>query len=280
MTACSGITPDGRTIGQSLPPVEPTLTSGLGRRVTLLVCTRVILERHSGMSTPPVTSLGVAAAPDEVPSHGERLMGRIPVYVHATDVISRAGIASQLRPRPEVLVLDEDELHLAAVALVVSENVGEETLRVLRALRSRGIQQIVLVAAQIDDDGMVAAVGVGVAGLLRRSEAGPDRLIEAITSAAAGNGSVSPDLLGRLLSQVGTLRPNPAAPRWLTFTGLADREVEVLRLVADGFDTAEIAERLSYSQRTIKTVLHDVTCRLHLRNRAHAVAYALRNGLI
>ena len=61
---------------------------------------------------------------------------------------------------------------------------------------------------------------------------------------------------------------------------LADREVEVLRLVADGFDTAEIATRLSYSQRTVKTVLHDVTTRLQLRNRSHAVAYALREGLI
>jgi len=70
------------------------------------------------------------------------------------------------------------------------------------------------------------------------------------------------------------------APRGLSFAVLADREVEVLRLVAEGLDTAEIASRLSYSQRTIKTVLHDVTTRLQLRNRSHAVAYALREGLI
>jgi DNA-binding NarL/FixJ family response regulator len=54
----------------------------------------------------------------------------------------------------------------------------------------------------------------------------------------------------------------------------------VLRLVADGLDTAEIATKLSYSQRTIKNILHDITSRLHLRNRSHAVAYALRHGLI
>ena len=51
-------------------------------------------------------------------------------------------------------------------------------------------------------------------------------------------------------------------------------------LVADGFDTAQIAAKLSYSQRTVKNVLHDVTSRLHLNNRSHAVAYALRQGLI
>jgi DNA-binding NarL/FixJ family response regulator len=56
--------------------------------------------------------------------------------------------------------------------------------------------------------------------------------------------------------------------------------VEVLRLIADGFDTREIASKLSYSERTVKNVLHGITTRLRLRNRAHAVAYALRNGLI
>ena len=54
----------------------------------------------------------------------------------------------------------------------------------------------------------------------------------------------------------------------------------MLRLVADGYDTAEIAQQLAYSERTVKNVLHDVTTRLQLRNRSHAVAYALREGLI
>jgi DNA-binding NarL/FixJ family response regulator len=58
------------------------------------------------------------------------------------------------------------------------------------------------------------------------------------------------------------------------------REAEVLRLVADGLETREIAEQLCYSQRTVKGILHDVTSRFQLRNRAHAVAFALREGLI
>jgi DNA-binding NarL/FixJ family response regulator len=56
--------------------------------------------------------------------------------------------------------------------------------------------------------------------------------------------------------------------------------VEVLRLVADGLDTSEIARQLAYSERTVKNVLHDVTSRLQLRNRSQAVAYALRQGFI
>jgi DNA-binding NarL/FixJ family response regulator len=207
-------------------------------------------------------------------------MDRIPVYLHATDMISRAGLVSQLRPRPEIFLLDEADLARARVAVVVSDSVGDETVVVLRSLRSRGVHQLVLVATQIDDGGLVCAVEAGVAGVVRRREASADRLVSVITAAASGDGSVPPDLLGRLLAQVGQLQRGVLGPRGLTFSGLAEREIEVLRLVAEGLDTAEIAAKLAYSQRTIKNVLHDVTSRMHLRNRSHAVAYALRNGLI
>ena len=207
-------------------------------------------------------------------------MGRIPVYLHADDPISRAGVAGQLRPRPEVEVLRDDEIDRASVAVVVTDAVGEDTIRVLKELHFAGIAHLVVVSGRIDDVDLVAVVEAGVAGLLRRSDATADRLVSVIRAAAAGEGAVPPDLLGRLLTQVGRVQRQMLSPRGLTFTGLADREVEVLRLVADGFDTAEIAEKLSYSQRTVKNVLHDITSRLYLRNRSHAVAYALRHGLI
>ncbi len=207
-------------------------------------------------------------------------MNRVPVYLHANDPISRAGVAGQLRPRPEVEVLGPDELERARVAVVVADSIDEETVRALRTLHSSGVRHLVVVAAQIDDADLVSVVEVGVAGLVRRSEATADRLVSVISSACAGEGSVPPDLLGRLLAQVGRLQRQVLGPRGLTFSGLAEREIQVLRLVAEGFDTAEIAAKLSYSQRTVKNVLHDVTSRLHLRNRSHAVAYALRQGLI
>jgi len=207
-------------------------------------------------------------------------MERIPVYVHTDDPISQVGVSGQLRPRPEVLVLTAEERENARVAVVVTDRVTEETLRVLRTLSRSGNARAVLVATQLDDADLVAAIESGAAGLVRRHEATPDRLVSVITAAAAGEGAVPPDLLGRLLDQVGRLQRQVLSPRGLTFSGLADREVEVLRLVADGLDTAEIADKLAYSQRTVKNVLHDVTNRLQLRNRSHAVAYALRHGLI
>jgi DNA-binding NarL/FixJ family response regulator len=123
-------------------------------------------------------------------------------------------------------------------------------------------------------------VEAGVSGLVRRAEATPERLAKAVCAAARGEGSVPADLLGRLLTQVGRLQRQLLSPRGLSLNGMSTREIEILRLVSDGFDTAEIAGKLCYSERTVKNVLHDVTSRLQLRNRSHAVAYALKQGLI
>jgi DNA-binding NarL/FixJ family response regulator len=207
-------------------------------------------------------------------------MERVSVSVHARDPISEAGVASQLRPRPEVRVVRPEEVDRAEVAVIVVDTVDDDAVQLLRTVQRRGVARTVLVASRLDDGDLVAAVEVGVVGLIRRSEATPDRLVQVIGSAASGDGSVPPDLLGRLLDQLGRLQRHVLTPRGLTFTGLAEREIEVLRLVADGFDTGEIASKLAYSERTIKNVLHDVTSRLQLRNRSHAVAYAMRQGLI
>jgi DNA-binding NarL/FixJ family response regulator len=211
---------------------------------------------------------------------------RIPVLVVARDPVSKAGVVSQLRHRPEVTVLDDGVADTRAeelsslVAVVAADDVDEDTVRTLRAVRRGGCARVVLVATRLDDAGVVDAAEAGVCGLVRRSEATPERLVHVVRTAATGDGSVPPDLLGRLLDHVGRLQRQVLAPRGLSFSGLSSREADVLRLVADGLDTGEIANQLAYSERTVKNVLHDVTTRLQLRNRSHAVAYALRSGLI
>lgn len=205
---------------------------------------------------------------------------RVAVYVYAADAISQAGLASQLRSRPEVLVVDEGDLDRAAVAVVMTDDVDGDAVRVVRAIQRNGCPRVVVVVSRLDDGGALAAIEAGACGILRRADARPERLVEAVLCAAAGDGSVPPDLLGRLLNQIGRLQRQVLAPRGLTLSGLSGREIEVLRLVADGLDTAEIAERLSYSERTVKNVIHDITTRHQLRNRSHAVAFAVREGLI
>jgi DNA-binding NarL/FixJ family response regulator len=205
---------------------------------------------------------------------------RVSVYVDAWDPILKAGVVSHLRPRPEVKVLSETEKEGAEVTVVVVDRVDDQTMTLLKRLQRSSETRLVLVAGQLADGDVVAAAEAGVVALLRRHEATADRLVTAITGAACNEGTVPADLLGQLLGQVGALQRGVLAPRGLAFNGLATREIEVLRLVADGCDTAEIAGRLAYSERTVKNVLHDITSRLQLRNRSHAVAFAMRHGLI
>jgi DNA-binding NarL/FixJ family response regulator len=202
----------------------------------------------------------------------------VATYVHARDPISQAGVVAQLRMQPEIKIVETAPQ--SAVAVMITDLVDESTTRELRSLRKDGHPRLMLVATTIDDAALVAAAEAGVAGLLRRSDASADTMVRTIVKVASGDGEVPADLLGRLLEQVGRLQRQVLAPRGLTFTGLTPRETEVLRLVADGLDTSEIASRMCYSERTVKNVLHDLTTRLQLKNRTHAVAYAVREGLI
>ena len=236
---------------------------------------------------------------------------RIPVWVKALDPLSQFGLVHTLRQCPEISLIDDTDLTglltgqpglpgptqsgdqrttPPVVALIAVDALDAGAVQVLRAATQRGCRRTVLIGSAIDDDALMTAVELGVSGVLRRTEATADRIVHLVKAAAAGDGSLPPDLLGRLLGQVPGMQRQVPAPWGLSHTGLShigsshtglsDRETQVLRLVADGKDTQEIARELSYSERTVKNVLHDVTSRLQLKNRTHAVAYALRQGLI
>ncbi|GGV91509.1 helix-turn-helix transcriptional regulator [Streptomyces gelaticus] len=208
-------------------------------------------------------------------------MERITVALRAQDPISQAGVASQLRTRPEVSVTEWGEGDDSPqIVVVVVDTVDEAVLTMLRHIQRTSTSRIVLVTTDIDEQKLVSAAECGVAGVVRRSESTPEHLVQVIGTVARGEGHLPSDLLGRLLEEVGRLQGQVLGPRGLHFTGLAAREVDVLRLVAEGYDTADIATKLAYSERTIKNVLHSVMTRLQLRNRSHAVAYAMRQGLI
>ena len=205
----------------------------------------------------------------------------IDIVVSAADPLSRAGIVSQLRAsRGFSVSVDGTTASPESVALIVADEIDDEVTSQIRALRGRGVGRIVLLAARVDDKGLLAAAEAGVSGVVRRSDATARNLAVAIRATAAGEGTLPPDLLGRLLRQVGQLQRQVLSPRGLTFLGMTEREVKVLRLLAEGLDTAEVGRRLFYSERTVKNIIHDVTSRLELRNRTHAVAYAIREGLI
>ena len=91
---------------------------------------------------------------------------------------------------------------------------------------------------------------------------------------------MAPDLLGTLLRGITRASREVLEPRGLSLSRLTAREQEVLRLVAEGHPTREVANRLCYSERTIKNVIHDVVTKLNARTRSQAVALAVRERLI
>ncbi|KUN43969.1 MULTISPECIES: helix-turn-helix transcriptional regulator [Streptomyces] len=205
---------------------------------------------------------------------------RIPVVVQAPDPISRAGVRSQLAQHPVIDLLDSAEAGPGTVAVLVNEGPDETTLSQLRRLvRSDGARAVLVVNA-IREAELLDVIECGVGAIVWRHEASAHRLVQAVLAAARGDGDLPADLLGRLITQVGSLQRTASGQTGVPLSGLVPREIDVLRLVAEGLDTGEIASKLSYSERTVKNVMHGLTTRLHLRNRAHAVAYALREGYI
>ncbi len=144
---------------------------------------------------------------------------RIRVFVYAGDPISEAGIAGQLRGQPSVHVVAEADVDAAQVAIVVTDEVDEESQRAIKALQRNGVPRVLVVVTRVDDAGLLATLEAGACGLLRRAEARPDRLVAAVRAAAAGDGTMPPDLLGRLLDQVGRLQRQVLSPRGLTLAG-------------------------------------------------------------
>ena len=193
------------------------------------------------------------------------------VWVQATDHLLRAGLRSELADKPGIRLVDD----LTEAEIVVA--VAETALRDMPVTHTR---RLVLVAERPREVELWIAVERGLAVLVPRSEATTMRLLRAIADARRGHGDVPPEQLGRLLQGMSRLNEETLAPRDLTLTGLSYREADVLRLLAEGLDTSEIAQRLSYSERTVKNTVHSLLARFGLNNRTHAVAHAIRLGLI
>jgi DNA-binding NarL/FixJ family response regulator len=140
--------------------------------------------------------------------------------------------------------------------------------------------RVVACSSRSDVEDVLVAVQAGAVGYLFKETLTPELLVHGIRAAADGAGVMAPDLLGALLRGISRVSREVLEPRGLSLSRLTAREQEVLRLVAEGHPTREVANRLCYSERTIKNVIHDVVTKLNARTRSQAVALAVRDGLI
>jgi DNA-binding NarL/FixJ family response regulator len=156
-----------------------------------------------------------------------------------------------------------------------------EDLTVVRLRRLAQVQQVVLLVERLREQELLRVLDCRVSAILLRHQATPDRLLAAVRAAAQGERDLPGDVVGQLVDVVHRLRRQ--AEGQVTVRGAhapTERELDVLRLLAEGFETREVASKLAYSERTVKNVLQGITSRFQLRNRTHAVAHALREGYL
>ncbi|MEU5594995.1 LuxR C-terminal-related transcriptional regulator [Streptomyces sp. NPDC020298] len=168
----------------------------------------------------------------------------------------------------------------AEAVVVAVSSVNASALELLRGLPAPAQARFVLVA----DGGWYADPAAvaehRVRAVLWRAEADATAVVRAVRVVAVGQACLPPVAQGRLLDQLEHVQRQVLGPRGLTASGLSSREIDVLRLISEGLTLSEVAMKLSYSERTIKNIMSAVMLRLGLRNRVHAVSYAIRAGLI
>jgi DNA-binding NarL/FixJ family response regulator len=208
---------------------------------------------------------------------------KITVVVHGGDPLSRAGVIEFLENRPDVVVLDELDPsradHAWSVGVILVDVLDASTVVRLRKLVAELEGRVVLVVGDLDEPQVDLVIGVGARSVVHLHDVTAARLVRAVEAVSRGGAESAVNMLSHLSAQARGARRG----RRETISAAAvptERELGVLRLVAEGLDTKEIAERLSLSERTVKGVLSDVMTRKHLRNRAHAVAFAVREGYI
>lgn len=133
---------------------------------------------------------------------------------------------------------------------------------------------VVVLTTYADDASVVQALRAGAAGWLSK-DADAEAIARALRSAADGHTTVDSAALARLLAAEPTPQPAAELP-----DGLTAREAEVLGLIASGLSNGEIARRLVVSEATVKTHVNHLFAKAGLRDRAQAVGYAYRHGLV
>jgi DNA-binding NarL/FixJ family response regulator len=207
----------------------------------------------------------------------------INVAVLTDDLITGQGAVAVLNTHPDLRVLPTDQRHQAEVVVIMVAQVTDHTLAWMQAEAAATDGQsprFVLVGDGVREHHMLRAVSHGLISVLSRREADFERIAQAIRDAHEGLPAFPPMALGWLITQIRAVQLEVLAPNGLSSNGFETRELDVLRFLADGLETADIAMRLNFSERTVKNIIHGLLTRLGLHNRAHAVSYALRNNLL
>ena len=209
------------------------------------------------------------------------------VFVIDQQSIYRRGLMSCLAEQPFVGSVDGVDLPCEAwghqalerADLVLIDVGTRDAIPAIERLACRDERRVLATAACWRQAELLGAVGSGAHGVICKQELTQEALVAQVHAILTGAGVMPPELLSTLVAGGGDAAggaPHPVS----RIVGLTSREQIVLKLIADGRLLREVADELSYSERTVKMVLSTAGGKLGARSRSQAVAHAVREGII
>lgn len=190
---------------------------------------------------------------------------------HGIEVVGEAGdaesgVALAARRAPDAILMD---LNMP----------GDSGVEATRQLAAEGVTApVIVLTVSASEEDLLAALEAGAAGYLLKS-APPDEIVGSIRAALAGEAPLSPKVARHLVERT-RARPGRAEQRSSAEEALSEREIEVLRLLADGLDNTQIAQRLHLSPATVKRHVSAILTKLGVSNRVQAAIHGVQLGLV
>lgn len=198
----------------------------------------------------------------------------------------RQGVRAFLVTQPDIMVVGEagsgeEAVRLAAqhvpdvilMDLIMPDMDGVEATRLVKQSSPRS--QVVVLTSYHQDEHVFPALKAGALSYILK-DVSANELAAAVRKAAFGEAVLHPRVAARVIKELQGARGEKVNP----FTELSERELEVLKLIADGMSNAEIAAKLVLSEKTIKGHVSNILSKLHLVDRTQAAVYAWREGVV
>jgi NarL family two-component system response regulator LiaR len=209
---------------------------------------------------------------------------KISVIIVDDHAIVRQGLRTYLELQPDIEVVGEASNGTEAIALtretlpdivlmdlVMPQTDGVEATRAITG-QSPSTRVIVLTSFS-EDEKVFASIKAGAQGYLMKDVL-PSELVRAIRTVHRGEAQLDPEIARKLMQEF--TNPQPTAPKH----DLTERELEVLRLIAQGKSNKDISDDLVLSEKTVKTHVSNILQKLHLSDRTQAAVYALRQRIV
>jgi DNA-binding NarL/FixJ family response regulator len=183
----------------------------------------------------------------------------------------REALEQARRLVPDVILMDIQMPDPSAASGQALDGI-EATRRLRREMPHVGI---IFCTMFEDDEFVFAGLQAGGRGYILK-DAGPDTMLRAIRAVAHGESLLGSTVAQKVMRQFSAL-PGKQTP---LYDDLTSRELEVLRLIAEGLANKEIAQALTISEKTVKNHINNIFSKLHVNDRSQAMLYAIRKGLV